>query len=1305
MIANLPHVYRFCATTAQRRLWQLHQQDPRSAAGQCTSVMRLQGALHQQELALGLAIIVQRHEALRTCFSWEDGELVQWVHAGMQIPLTYVDLSSSAHQAFNQGMQLASEDAAEPFDLRNGPLLRPRLIRLSKDDHLLVLSAHPIIADRFSISILYEEWSQAYRGVAPMPELPVQFADFSVWEAERRRSTAVGALLSSTREDFKHRPWTPELPRVANSNSCNQRQGRCVKWLAEHLAPEHIVRLAASRQTTVDVALAAAFNVLLYRYSQQNEVCLGLSARNRRHADTQGVIGCFANTLPMRTVMPDGISLEQVLDLTRDAWLHAESTPDVDLEHLIYAPSQITDEVALPVLFEMRAPLLSPAFEGLDIQALAVDAQVTDCDLKLVVYSGQTSIQGHFEFDANQFDVGTVERMARHFEALLMALVQLPQIAIEQVQLAPLYCASLSLSRDDTVFTEAQRRPVHQRFEEQVQKAPERTALIFERQAWSYAALNCQANQLAWHLHARGVGPGTVVALLVERGPRLISSLLAILKAGAAYLPLDSMYPAQRIASMFEDAGIAMIISCDALRHQLPDSVLATVCLDQDQALIARQPVANPDLAVGCSELAYCLFTSGSTGRPKGVQIEHRALSNLLAAMQVAPGLLPSDVWLGVTSAAFDIFAVEAYLPLITGATLVLATKDDAADPLALASLACEHRATVLQATPATWRMLIDSEVHLSLRTAMSGGEAMDQALANGMRTLARDVWNLYGPTETTIYSSRASIVAGQVPTLGGPVENTRLYVLDRHLNPVPLGCTGEIYIAGEGLARGYINRPDLTAERFLPDPFGPAGSRMYQTGDLGQQLENGNLVYLDRIDFQVKIRGLRIELGEIEAALRCSVLVRQAIVTAHGEDPANRKLVAYVVGRPGQTPSREMLELELQQTVPGYMVPGIWIFLEQLPLNVSGKIDRSRLPLPTRSAMADESTPIAVQTPTQKCLAGIWAQILQVERVSLHDNFFALGGNSMLAIRCLVRINREFDKQLSLRTFFEHQTVEAMARHLETQPCIPSDEEVRMTYWFDQRELPHVFGFSGCGMHGVGYFQLAQELAPSCNFHAVEPFEAAEDDVPPQTVQEMARRYTQAILARAVNGPITLVGHSFGGSIALETARLLEQQSQNVHLILLDATLIDPRTLEAQAGLRASPDMLPQWLDLPPLSPDDGHPPRNELLLSARKLYLQHWRVFATYVPDGGAVRGPVSVFLAKEAILQKKMLPAFLQVCQQLMFQPPLLHVVPGDHMSMLNAPHVKVLAARIRDQLQQPASALTSRPDVGAPAFGDT
>jgi amino acid adenylation domain-containing protein len=1265
--------------------------------------MRLKGTLHWQDLARGLANVVQRHEALRTCFSWESGELVQWVHDGMKIPLTYVDLSSSAQHALNQGLQLAREDAAEPFDLSYGPLLRPCLIRLGNDDHLMVLSVHPIVADRFSIGILYEEWSQACRAVAPMPELPVQFADFSVWQTERQQSTTVRALLASAREDFQHRPWTPELPRTATADSCNQRQGRWVKWQAEGLTPEDLERLAVSRQTSVEVVLAAAFNVLLYRYSQQNEIYLGFSARNRRHTDTQAVIGCFANTLVMRTEMPDESSFEQVLTLTQDAWLQAENTPDIDLEHLLDASARIADDVALPVLFEVRAPHW-PAFEGLAIQELAVDAQVTSCDLKFVVYSGQPSIQGHFEFDGNHFDAGTMERMTRHFQTLLVALVQSPQIAIEQVQLAPLNSASLSLSRDDTAFSEAQRRPVHQRFEAQVQKTPEHAALIYERQTWSYAALNRQANQLAWHLRAQGVGPLTLVALLVERGPRLLSSLLAILKTGAAYLPLDSMYPAQRIASMLEDAGVAMIISCDALRHHLPDSVLPSVCLDQHQALIARQPMTDPDIAVDGGDLAYCLFTSGSTGRPKGVQIEHRALSNLLAAMQVAPGLLPSDVWLGVTAAAFDIFAVEAYLPLITGATLVLATKDDTADPLALARLCGEHRATVLQATPATWRMLIDSEVHLSLRTAMSGGEAMDQALANGMRSMAHDVWNLYGPTETTIYSSRARISAGQLPTLGGPLENTRLYVLDRHLNPVPLGCTGEIYIAGEGLARGYINRPDLTAERFLPDPFGSTGSRMYRTGDLARQLENGNLVYLDRIDFQVKIRGLRIELGEVEAALRRCASVRQAIVTAHGRDPANRKLVAYVVRRPGHTPSRKTLEHELKQTIPGYMVPGLWIFLEQLPLTVSGKIDRSRLPLPMLPPMADKSTFIAVQTPTQQRLAEIWAQSLQIERVSLRGNFFALGGNSMLAIQCLVRMNREFDRQVSLRTFFEHQTVEALALHLETQLDVASDEEVRMTRWFDPRDLPHVYGFSGCGMHGAGFFQLARELAPNCNFHALEPFEAASDDKNPRSVQDMARRYAQAIAARTVTGPVTLVGHSFGGSIALETARLLEQQSLNVRLILLDATLIDPRTLEVQAGVSVSNNRLPRWLDLPPPSPQDQNP-RHELLLSARRLYLQHCRVFAAYVPESAAVRGPVSAFLAQEAILQQELRPGFLRVCQQLLLQPPLLHVVPGDHMSMLNTPHVEVLAACIRDQLQQPVSALTSCSGPSALALGDT
>nr|WP_161990877.1 non-ribosomal peptide synthetase [Pseudomonas caspiana] len=1308
MNSNLAPLYRFCASTAQRRLWQLHQRDPSSAAGHCTTVMRLQGALNRQALERCLDNVVQRHEALCTRFSWEDGDLVQWVCDGLQIPLAFVDLSALADHALARGMQLAHQDAIEPFDLTHDTLLRPRLIRLDEDDHLLVLTAHPIIADRRSIGILCEEWSQTYIAFGPddvplLPEMPVQYADFSVWQREWTESDPVRALLSRSSVAFKTRPWTLELPRVGAAPPAPHRQGSAVKWHAEPSTLEHIEHLAARQRTTVEIALLAVFNIVLYRYGQQDEICLGYPGMNRRHDETQGVIGCFANTLVMRTNLRSGISLEDAVSLTRDARAHADEHLDIDFERLLDALTKEGEGLSveqLPVMFKLHQPP-SLALTGLAVTPVHLETQAVDCDLRLVVHASQTHLEGRFEYDTHLFDTVTIERLAQHFQTVLKALALSPQKFIDQLPLAPTHCGSLSLTLDTTEFNPAQQLPVFRRFEQQVQRTPEAVALVFEQQAWSYTALNRQANQLAWHLRAQGVGPETIVALLVERGPRLISSLLAILKAGGAYLPLDSMYPAQRIETMLDDAGVALIITCEALRENLPDSKLPILCLDQDREELAHLPEINPAIEVDHRNLAYCLFTSGSTGRPKGVQIEHRALSNLLGAMQAAPGLTPSDVWLCVTSAAFDIFAVEVYLPLISGARILLASKEDAGDPVSLARLATEHGATVLQATPATWRMLIDSQVRLTLHTAMSGGEAMDDTLANGMRTLARNVWNLYGPTETTIYSSRAHIGVEQLPTLGGPIENTRLYVLDRHFNPVPVGCTGEIYIAGDGLARGYVNRPDLTADRFLPDPFGPSGSRMYRTGDLARQLLNSNLVYLDRVDFQVKIRGLRIELGEIEAALRCCPSVRQAIVTAHGNDPATRKLVGYVVARPGQTLERDALMLELQKTIPQYMVPSVWVFLEQLPLNVSGKIDRKRLPAPTTSQMAGQKAFVAANSAIHIRLAGIWAEILQIDRVSLHDNFFALGGNSMLAIRCLVRINREFDKPLSLRTFFEHQTVDALARYLEEQTDLTLGQDVRLTTWFTDPALPDVYGFSGCGMHGAAFFQLARALAPIGNFHAMEPFEPSSDDSW-LSVQDLANRYAKAISARANDEPITLVGHSFGGSIALETARLLEQESKAVHLILLDATLIDPRVLEKEAGVFAGPDRLPEWLDS---SHEDlgSEAVRRQLLASAHTLYLQHCRTFAAYVPSG-TFCGPVTVFLAEDAILQQKLRPGFQRVCRQLLLQPPVWHKVPGDHMTMLTTPQVEVLGTVIgnelrRDPLSLAANAAPASVELGS------
>ncbi|SMQ23682.1 amino acid adenylation domain-containing protein [Pseudomonas helmanticensis] len=1295
MNRKLAPVYRFCASTAQRRLWQRHQQDPRLAPAHCSALMHVHGPLNCAGLERSLAVVVQRHEALRTVFSWEDNELVQWIDEGMQIPLELIDLSSLAGSALPRGLQMARQRADELFDLSRGPLLRVCLIQLGEDQHLLLLTAHPSVADHPSMRILCQEWSQIHNAGgltadATLPPLEVQLADVCVWQHQRMQTPAIRDLLNSAREDYRERPWTLELPRTDVASTAASAQVGVVEWQADPSILTLLEQIATRHNSNLDGVLTAAFNAVLYRYSQQNEICLGFATPNRRHAQTQGLIGGLANTLIMRTVLSDGVSLEEAVSLTREARLKAEEFPDIDLAHLLAASATEADgtlENGLSATFERRDPARL-ALTGVAVEGLPFASQTIDCDLKLVVYSHPTRLAGCFEYAAEHFTDVTLQRMARHFEAALQALALTPHSRIEQWPLAPAGCASLSTNEDLTAFSEHQQLPVFRRFAAQAARTPEAIALIFEQQSCTYAQLNRQANQLAAHLHSLGVGSQSVVALLVERGPRLVSSLLAILKVGAAYLPLDAMYPAQRISNMFEDAGVSLIITSAALLEHLPESPLPLVCLDQQNEQLARQPLSDPDIAVSPQQLAYCLFTSGSTGRPKGVQIEHRALSNLLAAMEAAPGLGPDDVWLSVTSAAFDIFAVEVYLPLITGATLLLASKEEAADPSALARLAQVHGATVLQATPATWRMLIDSQVSMSLRTAMSGGEAMDTALAEGMRSLAKTVWNLYGPTETTIYSSRTKILSGHLPTLGGPVENTRLYVLDRHLNPLPVGCTGEIHIGGDGLARGYINRPDLTAERFLPDPFGPPGSRMYRTGDLARQLPNGDLVYLDRIDFQVKIRGLRIELGEIEAALRRIADVRQAVVTAHGEETASRKLVAYVVARPGHTLDREALAHELQQSVPDYMVPGLWVFLEKLPLNVSGKIDRSRLPAPPRTSAIDARPNPEVLSDSQARLAAIWAQTLQIADVALQDNFFALGGNSMLAIRCLVRINSEFDKQLSLRTFFEHQTVAALDLHLQIQAQPNAVEQVRMTTWFSQPDLPDVYGFSGCGMHGAAYFPLARALAPVCNFHALEPLEPESPDGQLVTVQALAQRYAEAIISHRKTTPITLVGHSFGGSLAFETARLLEQRSLSVRLILLDATLVDPCLLEREAGIAAPADRLPEWLAIAPELPG-GQIAEDDLLASARTLYLQHCRIFAAYVPSG-ILRAPVTALLAEQALLLQKLRAGFLRVCAQRLLAPPVLHSVPGDHMSMLAPPHVEVVAARISHELHQPATA---------------
>jgi amino acid adenylation domain-containing protein len=671
-----------------------------------------------------------------------------------------------------------------------------------------------------------------------------------------------------------------------------------------------------------------------------------------------------------------------------------------------------------------------------------------------------SGLQGQIEYATDLFDASTVERLSEHLVRLLEGVVACPESRISQLPLLGEAERQRLLVHWNDTAREYPQRCVQELFSEQAARTPGAPAVIFGEQQLSYAELEARSNQLAHHLVSLGVGPEVIVGLCVERSIEMVVGLLGILKAGGAYLPLDPQYPRERLEYMLQDTAAAVVLTPLQVRDALPKHAGVTVNLDGDWSLSGREPVSEPLPCTQAGHLAYVIYTSGSTGRPKAVGVTHGNVANLLHHFSATLALSRSDTMLAITPLTFDIAGLELYLPLICGGRIVLASRADVLAPERLSGLIRTHSVTMLQATPATWRMLQSNEAQLSLTAALCGGEAIDADLAKYLREVGARAYNVYGPTETTIWSTVSVLADGKRLSLGQPIANTQIYILDESLNLVPVGVIGEVHIAGAGVARGYLNRASLTAERFIPDPFGSAGERLYRTGDLARWTTDGELEFIGRVDHQVKIRGFRIELGEVESVLLEHAAVREAVVVAREgatytsrgrgreaepgadgeramraqpEAPGDKRLVAYVVGATGQDaphiPQVAELQAYLRQRLPQYMVPSAWVVLERLPLNANGKVDRQGLPAP--EGRSEDSAYVAPRNATEQLLAQIWSEVLRVSRISVHDNFFVLGGDSLRAIRVIARMRQMFGLEASVRLMFELPTIATFAERM----------------------------------------------------------------------------------------------------------------------------------------------------------------------------------------------------------------------------------------------------------------------------------
>jgi amino acid adenylation domain-containing protein len=1048
----------------QEGLWFLDRLRPGLAFYNIPEALRLSGPLDGAALERALGEIVRRHHALRTVFPERDGAPVQVVAPFGGFALPVEDLSLLADDAREaEARRRAADEAARPFDLAAGPLFRARLLRLRAEEHLLLLSIHHAVSDGWSMDVLHRELDALYGAYregrpSPLPEPRVQFADFAEWQRELAAGDRLDHELAYWRERLAGAPALLELPTDHPRPAVQRHHGAVERMDLSAGLARRLEALGREEGVSLFMVLLAAFQLLLGRYAGTDDVVVGSPIAGRTRPEVEGTIGFFTNTLALRTDLGGDPPFRELLRRVREVTLGAYEHQQVPLElvvELVHPGRSLSHAPLFQVMFVLQTSSgAAPELAGLRTRMCDVEIRSSKLDLTMSFTPGPDGVRGDLEYCTDLFERATVQRMLGHLRRVLM------QVADD----AEPRLSALELMEDDerarvveewnrTAAAYPRTECIHTLFEAQAARTPDATAATHGTESVTYAALNARANRLAHHLVRLGVGPETRVGICQGRGVEMLVSLLAVLKAGGAYVPLDPAYPAERLAFTLRDAHVAVLLTEDALRGLLPaPEGVRLLCVDASAAEIARESAANPRNGASPRGLAYLIYTSGSTGVPKGVAIEHESA---VALLSWASGLHKAEELGGMlasTSICFDLSVYELFLPLSTGGRVILA--DNA---LALSSLPAAGEVRLINTVPSAIAALLRSGgIPSGVTTVNLAGEPLRTELVDALHASGiQRVHDLYGPSEDTTYSTWTPRLAGAPATIGRPIANTQAYVLDARMRPVPVGVPGELYLGGRGLARGYLGRPVLTAERFLPDPFGGVpGGRLYRTGDRVRWRDESAevrecvsagvgpidaysrthalthsrthaLEFLGRLDAQVKVRGYRVEPGEIETSMRRHAGVRECVVVAREEAPGETRLVAYVAG----DADAEALRAHLRRTLPEHMVPAAFVALEALPLTPNGKVDRKALPAPGPAVPEDRYAP--PRTPVEEALAGIWAEVLGVPRVGVHDDFFALGGHSLLATRLVWRTREALDGPLTVVALLENPTIGGIAPRL----------------------------------------------------------------------------------------------------------------------------------------------------------------------------------------------------------------------------------------------------------------------------------
>ena len=1045
---------------SQQRMWLLDQLEPGSPTYHISHALRLSGTLDTEALKRSLKEILSRHEALRTTFAAVDGEPVQAISDTIDTKLPVQDLSGLPQaEREAEAKRLALEEKRRPFDLERGPLFRARLLRLDEEEHVLLISMHHIVSDGWSMGVFWRELGALYGafargGPSPLPELPIQYADYALWQRQWLKGEVLEEQLVYWKDQLAELPVL-ELPTDHPRPAVQTHRGARQSLALPESLTNALKKLSRQEGTTLFMVLLGALQVLLSRYSGQEDIAIGTPIAGRTRAETEELIGFFVNTLVMRTDLSGDPSFREVLSRVREVALGAYDHQDLPFEKLVeeLQPERDLSRVPLSQVFFalQNVPQEALTLPNLALEQQKVESGTVKYDLSFFLSEEEQSLKGRLVYNAGLFDDATIERMLGHLQTLLKGIVEDPERHLSELPLlseAERYQLLFEWNETATVYPRD--RCVHERFEEQVERTPDAVAVVCGDEQLTYRELNRRANQLAHHLRTLGVGPEVLVGICVERSLEMVVGLLGILKAGGTYVPLDPSYPAARLKFILGDTRAPVLLTQERLVEGLPDKHGAEVVrLDADWPIIARKAEENFTSRATADNLAYVIYTSGSTGRPKGVMIEHRALSSYVAAAITSYEMTASDRVLQFASLSFDASVEEIFPSLTCGGTLVLRS-DWMVDSMQRFVRECTERAiSVLDLPTAFWHELVlafESEglaLPPSVRLVIIGGEkALAERVAQWHAHTAQTarparLINTYGPTEATVVAtlcelhpaaSHDLVTRSEVP-IGRPLGNALIYILDGSLNPLPIGVPGELHVGGSGLARGYINRPDLTSERFIPDPFRDAPeARLYKTGDIARWRSDGNIEFLGRVDDQVKIRGYRVELGEIEALLGQHPALRGTAVLARMDASGRERLVAYVVPHQRPAPTARELGGYLKKRLPEYMVPPAFVTLDSLPLTPSGKVDRRSLPAPGLSDIRAENAYAEPRTPVEEQLVEIWEEVLGLKRVGIHDDFFELGGHSLLATRVVSRVREVFRVELPLLSLFEAPTIAGLA-------------------------------------------------------------------------------------------------------------------------------------------------------------------------------------------------------------------------------------------------------------------------------------